>query len=371
VNVDGPGSQWLCCNSARTTGALFLSNNGATATLNISGGGLVQVGTNVTVNSFALLSIDVGHGSLLSGTGTLTNNNAATVRFVAGADVAAGAYTPIAMSGFSGGGSYQAVGGTWSTSSQQFTVDSAVTGAAGTPVSLTPSANQRALISDRSAGTSLGVGFLSTESALSVTGTTLAGTPLSSLESLIGGTNTVLDGWALATTGGYTSGDPAYLSLSLGARYGTYTRTDLSVWQYNGSSWSNLTANDLANLLPDDLTCDGAYASFTATALNGYDYAVVGTTILDGDANRDGRVDINDLTVVLSNFGRTTGMSWSTGDFTGDGTIDVNDLTIVLANFGEAVTAGAGIAAVPEPSMLVLIGGGSILLLAFAWRRRS
>ena len=122
VNIDGPGSQWLCCNSARTTGSFLSSNNGATATLDISGGGLVQVGTNVTVNSFALLSIDVGHGSLLSGTGTLTNSAAATVRFVAAADVAAGTYTPIAMSGFSGNGSYQGLGGTWDTSTHQFTV---------------------------------------------------------------------------------------------------------------------------------------------------------------------------------------------------------------------------------------------------------
>ena len=42
-------------------------------------------------------------------------------------------------------------------------------------------------------------------------------------------------------------------------------------------------------------------------------------------------MDINDLTIVLANFGQT-GMTWSQGEFTGDGTVDVNDLTIVLAN---------------------------------------
>ena len=119
--------------------------------------------------------------------------------------------------------------------------------------------------------------------------------------------------------------------MSLGARYSTYSRTNLSVWSYNGGTWSKLPANDL--------TCDGTYASFTATNLNGYDYAITGTTILTGDANRDGRVDVNDLTIVLSNFGQT-GMSWSQGDFNGDGRVDVYDLTIVLASFGS--TAGAG-----------------------------
>ena len=64
-------------------------------------------------------------------------------------------------------------------------------------------------------------------------------------------------------------------------------------------------------------------------------------------------MDINDLTIVLANFGQT-GMAWSQGDFTGDGTVDVNDLTIVLANYGYGVTAPSP-SAVPEPSALALL----------------
>ena len=56
---------------------------------------------------------------------------------------------------------------------------------------------------------------------------------------------------------------------------------------------------------------------------------------LPGDATLGGRVDINDLTIVLTNFGQT-GMVWSQGDFTYSGSVDLNDLTIVLANFGAA-----------------------------------
>jgi hypothetical protein len=90
---------------------------------------------------------------------------------------------------------------------------------------------------------------------------------------------------------------------------------------------------------------------------------------LPGDANGDGRVDINDLTIVLTNFGQT-GCVWSQGCMDGDptGTVDLNDLTIVLANFGK--TSGAGIAAVPEPSALVLIGLGVVGLIACTCRRR-
>ena len=77
------------------------------------------------------------------------------------------------------------------------------------------------------------------------------------------------------------------------------------------------------------------------------------TPLQPGDANGDGRVDINDLTIVLANFGQT-GMAWSQGDFIGDDTVDVNDLTIVLASYGYGVTAPSP-APVPEPSALALL----------------
>ena len=43
--------------------------------------------------------------------------------------------------------------------------------------------------------------------------------------------------------------------------------------------------------------------------------------------------------------------TWATGDFVGDGKVDVNDLTIVLANFGRTFGAASGgnVSAVPEP----------------------
>ncbi len=96
-------------------------------------------------------------------------------------------------------------------------------------------------------------------------------------------------------------------------------------------------------------------------------------TVLPGDANLDGKVDVNDLTVVLTNFGKTGGTSWGTGDFNGDGKVDVNDLTVVLSHFGQSLGASAGSpAAVPEPaSLALLICCGLAALLTVAVRRRG
>ena len=96
------------------------------------------------------------------------------------------------------------------------------------------------------------------------------------------------------------------------------------------------------------------------------------TPALPGDANLDGTVDINDLTIVLAHYGQTTDTTWDTGDFNADGKVDINDLTIVLASYGQtAGSSAAGMAAVPEPSALLLSAAALVGLVAFAWRTRK
>ena len=85
------------------------------------------------------------------------------------------------------------------------------------------------------------------------------------------------------------------------------------------------------------------------------DYNVQVFGKIPGDAIGEGKVDINDLTVVLANYGKT-GCAWSQGAMDGDpsGTVDINDLTLVLANYGQTYSAGGPLVAVPEPGSILL-----------------
>ena len=74
------------------------------------------------------------------------------------------------------------------------------------------------------------------------------------------------------------------------------------------------------------------------------------------------------------NGGGTSGGGVETvlpGDANLDGQVDINDLTIVLAHYGQTSGSSAGVAAVPEPGVLALLAAGLASLLAYAWRKRK
>ena len=175
--------------------------------------------------------------------------------------------------------------------------------------------------------------------------------------------------------------NPVYLSL-LAPSWANSTM----LYYNSGGGWTQVTNGNVppsaAYTTASDLTFNGTYYSFDLTGtggflnrgynglgFDGFDYAVVGTP-LPGDANLDGKVDINDLTIVLAHYGQT-GMGWSTGEFTGSGTVDINDLTIVLAHYGQSAAAPAsgGIQAVPEPCGALLLAAALAGLTAYAWRK--
>jgi T5SS/PEP-CTERM-associated repeat protein len=255
VAVDGAGSAW------NNGDSLDVGYSGS-GTLSIAGGGGVTA-TSISVHNGSLLAIDVGRGSLLTvGDGAITN--AGAVRILAGAGVLANTttYSPISAGTWSGAGAYQAIGGTWSTTSHTFTASSVTPGASGSAVALDLASVQRALVSDNGTGWVVGASFpaAGTTTNITFTAAAMSDATFGGLRSQLGANEAILGGWSLSTTN-YTvnSNNPVYLSFDIGPGY---PADDLDVWQYVGTTWSKYT--------PTDLTYDGTYASFTATGLSGF-----------------------------------------------------------------------------------------------------
>ena len=75
-----------------------------------------------------------------------------------------------------------------------------------------------------------------------------------------------------------------------------------------------------------------------------------------GDADKDGDVDDDDLSLLLANWGGTVGCT--KGEFSGAPPVDDDDLSLLLANW-----TGPQVAAVPEPATLSLLAVGVLGLL--------
>jgi hypothetical protein len=90
-----------------------------------------------------------------------------------------------------------------------------------------------------------------------------------------------------------------------------------------------------------------------------------------GDANLDGKIDVDDYGRIDFNVGLGTA-GWFNGDFNYDGQVNVDDYGIIDFNIGiqgpPIGSAGAWVAPVPEPAegALLLAAGG----VATVYRRR-
>jgi hypothetical protein len=89
-----------------------------------------------------------------------------------------------------------------------------------------------------------------------------------------------------------------------------------------------------------------------------------------GDANLDGLVSRDDVLVLASSLGRSSGVNWQTGDFDRDGLVTLADLATLQSHFGVAGPITVGVQAVPEPAGLAIVLAGALATWA-AFRRRS
>jgi T5SS/PEP-CTERM-associated repeat protein len=91
-----------------------------------------------------------------------------------------------------------------------------------------------------------------------------------------------------------------------------------------------------------------------------------------GDSNLDRKVDVTDLGVLATNYGKSVTAGILLGDFNGDGKVDVSDLGLLATDYGLGTQAGGFSvqgAPAPEPVSVVLLLSGVPMLVRS--RRRS
>ena len=89
----------------------------------------------------------------------------------------------------------------------------------------------------------------------------------------------------------------------------------------------------------------GQFKSTTADAARGLGWIDNTTThqvsvgyTLYGDANLDGRVNVQDLAVLAANYRKSVN-GWASGDFNYDGVVDVEDLALLAANYRHSLAS--------------------------------
>jgi len=75
---------------------------------------------------------------------------------------------------------------------------------------------------------------------------------------------------------------------------------------------------------------------------------------LPGDLNNDNKVDISDLSILLSNYGTSN----STADINGDGTVNVLDLSSLLSHYGQTYSGGGGSTLAADCTIYISPSGG-------------
>jgi probable HAF family extracellular repeat protein len=98
----------------------------------------------------------------------------------------------------------------------------------------------------------------------------------------------------------------------------------------------NTVTTDSPGVITDaaDISQNGFIAASAETSTGPAALLLRPQTPCPGDVNGDQSVDLNDLTILLSHYGTTSGAEPGDGDLDDDGDVDLNDLTALLSAYG-------------------------------------
>jgi hypothetical protein len=138
----------------------------------------------------------------------------------------------------------------------------------------------------------------------------------------------------------------------------------------NASSLADFTSGAGINTLGGYPTTPWSTFLFTGMTRNVKIYDTYSAERLLGDANRDGKVDDMDASILGANWlanGASGDVTWGMGDFNQDGAVDDADAAILAAHWGE----GMGEESVPEPGSLTLLAGIALIWVVCLRRRKA